>query len=164
MRPYLVTSKNRIYMIELDDEDYERLIIENRYNYNVATNKGKVLFVVRTDRNDEVAKQVYLHHDVIGKPPKGKVTDHRDRNPLNNQKDNLWHCTYRQNGLNRCDNKKHPGVYPIGDGKYYLVNVGMKGKHRYIGCFKKDRYELACQIYDNIVKHEQILLDLVFTD
>lgn len=46
-------------------------------------------------------EHIKAHHEVIGKPPKGLVTDHINRNRLDNRKCNLRHVTYRENGLNR---------------------------------------------------------------
>ena len=38
---------------------------------------------------------------MIGKPPKGLVTDHINRNRLDNRKENLRHVTHSENMLNR---------------------------------------------------------------
>lgn len=42
-------------------------------------------------------KSVKIHHAVKGKPPVGLVTDHLDRNKLNNRLNNLAFVTQRQN-------------------------------------------------------------------
>jgi len=51
---------------------------------------------------------IYMHHMVIGKPPVGLITDHINRNGLDNQRENLQHVTRRTNALNsdRSDNAK----------------------------------------------------------
>lgn len=163
MKIHIVTQKNRVYVLELDDEDYNRLIIEKKYVYYLnITKQMRIIAAFRFIKNGDTKKMRYLHHDIIGKPPIGMVTDHRDRNPLNNQKANLWHCTYRQNGHNRCDNREHPGVQELD--KSYAVSIRINKIRRYLGCFKKDQYELACQIYDLVSGHEEILKDLVYKD
>lgn len=43
---------------------------------------------------------VKLHHFVVGKPPKGLVTDHINRDRLDNRKSNLRFVTQRENLLN----------------------------------------------------------------
>jgi hypothetical protein len=45
-------------------------------------------------------KFIKLHHIVVGKPPKGKVTDHINRNKLDNRKENLRFVTQKENLLN----------------------------------------------------------------
>jgi hypothetical protein len=45
-------------------------------------------------------KTVFAHHLVIGKPPKGQVVDHIDRNKRNNRRNNLRFLTYSANGVN----------------------------------------------------------------
>ena len=42
-----------------------------------------------------------IHHMVLGKPPKGLVTDHVDRDKLNNRRSNLRHVTQKVNVHNR---------------------------------------------------------------
>lgn len=46
-------------------------------------------------------EHIKAHHIVIGKPPKGLVTDHKNRNRLDNRKENLHHVTPRENALNK---------------------------------------------------------------
>ena len=46
-------------------------------------------------------EHIKAHHEVIGKPPKGLVTDHINRNRLDNRKENLRHVTHSENMLNR---------------------------------------------------------------
>lgn len=48
---------------------------------------------------------VKIHHLVVGKPPKGLVTDHINRNKLDNRKDNLRFVTQRENLLNGAHSK-----------------------------------------------------------
>lgn len=43
---------------------------------------------------------VKLHHLIVGKPPEGKVTDHINRNKLDNRRKNLRFVTQRENLLN----------------------------------------------------------------
>lgn len=45
-------------------------------------------------------KYVKLHHIVMGKPPAGFVTDHINRNTLDNRRANLRFCTPQENSLN----------------------------------------------------------------
>lgn len=46
-------------------------------------------------------RRVSMHHLVNGKPPKGLVTDHINRNPLDNRIENLRFVTQSENMINR---------------------------------------------------------------
>jgi len=47
-----------------------------------------------------INKKIKLHQLVIGKK-EGYIIDHINHNKLDNRKQNLRHCTYSQNGMNR---------------------------------------------------------------
>lgn len=51
-------------------------------------------------------KHIKAHHIVIGHPPQGLVTDHINRNRLDNRKSNLRFVTPRENSINRSDQIK----------------------------------------------------------
>ena len=51
-------------------------------------------------------KIVKIHHMIIGKPGKGLVVDHIDRNPLNNRISNLRFVTQKANILNSHNSAK----------------------------------------------------------
>lgn len=71
----------------IDKEDFERI---SRFTWYLNQNGYA-----------ESGKHIKAHHVVIGKPPEGMVTDHKNRNRLDNRKDNLHHVTYRENSKNR---------------------------------------------------------------
>lgn len=64
----------------------------------------------------KIKKTKYLvHHLVIGRPPTGMVTDHINRNKLDNRKENLRHCSQQEN----CINSSHIVMWTIfGETKY----------------------------------------------
>jgi len=95
-------------------------------------------------------KVVRAHHLVIGKPPKGKQTDHKDRNTKNNKRKNLRHITPMQNYHNRGkhhNNKTgYKGVSPCPDRNKFAAYIGVNGKPKLIGRF--DTPEEAARHYD----------------
>lgn len=89
-------------------------------------------------------EHIKAHHIIIGKPPKGLVTDHINRNRLDNRKSNLRHVTPRENCLNRsvCDHKianRMMGIKTY-NGKrgttYYVYLHDTNNKTTHIGKFK----------------------------
>lgn len=49
----------------------------------------------------EKPRTVRMHTDVLGDPPDGLQTDHRNRDRLDNRRENLRHVSHRENMLNR---------------------------------------------------------------
>lgn len=105
------------------------LIGPSRYDNRLATVSGKVAFLKVKDKTRFIdamvdiadkhleshkwwlsttgypytnvkGAKVKLHKMIAGVPPKGMVTDHRDRNPLNNCRYNLRFITIQQNSIN----------------------------------------------------------------
>jgi hypothetical protein len=81
----------------VDDEDFEYL---NQFRWFSNNMNGK--FYVGRYITVSKYKQIRISmHRFIMKPEKGMVIDHLDRNPLNNQKNNLRICTQGENLRNK---------------------------------------------------------------
>lgn len=78
----------------VDDEDFERVMTHswhiNSYGY-----------AIRREYVPIRKKKVVAMHRFIMNAIKGDYFDHRDRNPLNNQKENLRRCSHRDNMRNK---------------------------------------------------------------
>lgn len=143
----------------LDDEDYKYLIVQMNYTYCVARNKkGKIKNVPRAIRarlSDTGKQKIQLiHWDVMGHPDEEMVTDHIDGNPLNNQRNNLWCCSKRNNGGNlRHENakknysSKYAGVYRNKQNEKWVAHIRINKKLKYLGLFLNE--EDAAQAYQN---------------
>lgn len=84
--------------------------------------------------------KIFLHHLIIGKPEKGLVVDHINRNCLDNRKSNLRITTYQTNILNAKINKNNKtGVKNVhfdkNTGKY-RARIKRDGKMIHIGLYK----------------------------
>ena len=81
----------------------------------MASSKGEAIIDAFNKRLDEynwslsgdgypmtyaAGKLIKLHHVVLGKPPAGKVTDHINRNKLDNRVSNLRFVTHKENSAN----------------------------------------------------------------
>lgn len=128
----------------VDDEDYARL---NVYKWCVAGN-GYVM------RGKTVAlPHSYLHRAILD-APKGVQVDHKDGNPLNNQRSNLRLCTSSQNSSHsmtvRNRKSKYRGV-TLHQGKYRArATIGIK--QIFIGYY--DTEEDAARAYDAVVQKQ----------
>jgi len=86
---------------------------------------------------------VLSHHEVcirvFGRKPDcaaGEVTDHINRNRLDNRRENLRIVTHRQNALNRCRSAKHPHATRLRNGKFQ-AQVRIARSNYYLGLFNE---------------------------
>jgi len=124
----------------VDDEDYERvsefkwyaLWDPSRRIYRALRNKQE------NERENGELGLIYLHR-VIMDDPKGRDIDHRDRDPLNNQKKNLRICTRSQNNMNKLKREgyssKFKGVSWVTQRLKWEASIGKDYKKHYLGLF-----------------------------
>lgn len=82
--------KNNGYFI-IDKDDLEKI---SQHTWHLNTTGY-------ADSKATNGPHLKAHHVVIGKPPKGMVTDHINRDRLDNRKANLRHVTPHENNMNR---------------------------------------------------------------
>lgn len=123
----------------VDDEDYARLSAV-KWCYSEG-------YAVRNAGADGFVK---MHHLVIGRPPKGCVTDHKNRNGLDNTKLNLRHVTQGRNVMNKPAQKNntsgYKGVYWHKAAQKWCAEIKADGKRKSLGLFTDK--ELAADAYD----------------
>jgi hypothetical protein len=94
-----------------------------------------------------------MHRVVIGAPDGVKV-DHINGDGLDNQRHNIRKCTQSENSRNRrlsVNNKSgFKGVTWVPKRKKYEVNIGVKGKRKFLGYFSSA--EEGARVYDNAAK------------
>jgi hypothetical protein len=129
----------------IDDDDFHEI---SKYKW-FAMKRGVKFHACRNVQTPNGKRLLYLHHAVVGKPPKGLDTDHIDGNGLNNCKSNLRMVTRRQNMQNvHIKNKTSifPGVSWCKEKKKWSTAIQVKGVVNYIGRFNKeiDAYVAYC--------------------
>jgi len=132
----------------VDDEDYQMLVDRGSWHYN---NSG---YAAREEPMINGARgKMILMHNIINPPPEGLENDHIDRNPLDNRKVNLHHCTRSQNQLNsppRGGSSRFKGVNYHKAAKKWRTQIRIDGKLTHLGLF--DTEEDAAGAYDAVAK------------
>lgn len=92
-------------------------------------------------------KHIYMHHMVIGYPPEGLVTDHRNRIKHDNQKHNLRHVTHAQNMQNKeRGTSQYLGVFLNKKTGKWRARIKKDGKIYLLGTFVHEIH--AAMAYD----------------
>ena len=129
----IALTQNQVALV--DDEYYERL---DRHKW-CANKKGNTFYAVRgSSRINGKQHTIFMHHEIIGKPPKGFINDHRDGDGLNNRRNNLRHVTKRQNAQNQQNRKQssqYPGVFWDKKDKKWKTQIWINGKRKRFGGF-----------------------------
>lgn len=147
-------SKGKAFA-QVDDEDYDELM---KYSWSVVTGPGKtkVQYAMRRTsvgggRGIGRGKRINIYmHKVLLPPPENRITDHKDRNGLNNQRSNLRIATYRQNSCN-CSrpDQEYRGVYfEKNRTPGFCAIVKIQGKKKFLGYF--ETREEAARAYDSL--------------
>ena len=130
----------------VDDEDFDWL---NRFNWTYGT-PG---YAYRHKKIRGKIKVIYMHRFILehhGYNLNGFVTDHINRNKLDNRKINLRVATYSQNHANidKYGNKssKYKGVCWDKSRNKWIVHIQINQKQAYIGRF--DNEEDAAKAYN----------------
>lgn len=127
MREIKLTNSNQVATVDACDFD-----LVSAYEWRLETN-GYVV-----SGNPRHGNYIFLHSVLITAPP-NFVVDHRDRQPLNNQRSNLRVASKSQNAANskqRVDNKSgYRGVsFYLRDSKW-KAQIKVDGKVIFLGYF-----------------------------
>ena len=133
----------------VDDEDFEWL---SQFKWFAVASKAKRTFYAARQLQRVNGKQyiIYMHHEIIGKPPKGFEVDHESGRGIDNQRENLRFVTRRQNCQNRKNVKsssEYPGVSWYKRDKKWQVHIVIDGVNKYLGRFtdELEAFEIYCQ-------------------
>ena len=129
----------------VDDDDYER-ITQHRWQAVLSPRKTRAdVYYAVTSLNK---KSVSMHKFIIGSVANGFQIDHKDCNPLNNQKANLRLATASQQGANRrvISGLGFKGVARGSNHYPYYSYICVQGQSIFLGRFVSA--EAAARAYD----------------
>ena len=93
-------------------------------------------------------------HRIINQTPKEFDTDHKDRNRLNNQRNNLRPCNNSKNQMNKIKSENKSSIYKgvsfIKRINKWEVKIQINGKPVLIGRYKDEIF--AAKKYDEMAK------------
>lgn len=148
------------YVALVDDEDYAELI---QYEWRVMISKH-LRYAVRTNKDD--ASQpgtILMHRQLMGFPVR-LLVDHRDRDGLNCQRENLRLSTQSQNAAN---SRKHihatsrlKGTYFHKAARKWMAKIRVNWKYIYLGLYLTEEeaheayYKAAKQYFGEFARSE----------
>ena len=120
----------------VDDEDFEELS-KYKWRYQKPSAGGKTGYAWRmTSCRLGKQRNVRMHRVILDAPP-GAEVDHKDRNGLNNLRENLRLATRSQNNSNWPRNNKtgFRGVYYSARIRKYRAEIKVNKKFLHLGVF-----------------------------
>ena len=133
----------------VDTEDFEWLSQWNWFAYWDKTIKGFYARRRGTPENGKF-KMIAMHAEII-KCPRGKIPDHKNRDTLDNRKENLRIATHAQNAQNstkKRSNCGYRGVFYDKKWNKWKVYISFKNKKVWVGQF--DSAEEAARAFDRM--------------
>lgn len=142
----IVMAISKGYSVLLDDEDYNRL---KNYTWNAEVKKRTGL--VYASRSLGYGNNWYMHWDVLA-PKLGCVTDHINKNTLDNRRRNLRNATRSQSNANTKTKAISGlrGVSLIPRTKPYKAQIKIAGYCIHLGLFSTASE--AAKAYDEAAK------------
>ena len=135
----------------VDDEDFEVL---NKFKWHLkpsdlSYNPEKIGYAKRGTRKEGKYTNVIMHR-VILKAEEGEICDHANGNTLDNRKENLRICTFKENSINskkpRGNTSGFKGVSWNKPANKWIVFIAGDTKRIYLGLFS-DKLE-AAKVYN----------------
>lgn len=112
----------------VDDQDFAELA---QYRWHARWNG----YAARKKTVNGKQVTVYMHNEIIGKK-EGFECDHRNRNPLDNRRENLRHATVSQNAQNRKPKANSIGMSGVtAHGSKFQARARTNGKRVHLGIF-----------------------------
>ena len=135
----------------VDNEDFEML---NKWKWFAYKNPPDRIFYAIGKPKKLQGKQYFYMHRYLMQPPKEYDIDHKNRNGLDNRKNNLRICTKTQNQGNRLLGKDNTsgfkGVSFHKASNKFSAYIRMNNKRKWLGLFN-DKLK-AAKVYNQAAK------------
>ena len=130
----ILTKKNEVIVIDADDVELVRPF---------------KWFVVRNPKNDNnfyaCAANKKLHRLIMGTPPAGYIVDHKNRDTLDNRRENLRFCTVSENNQNRVHRNNGIDFVSSMKSRPWRVRIMANGKRHTVGHFAEHGEALSAR-------------------
>ncbi len=134
-------TKNKYTIV--DDEDYEYL---NQFNWYLHI----AGYAVRSSKN----KKILMHREIMLLTDPKILTDHKNRNKLDNRKNNLRVCNKKDNAGNSKKIKNtssiYKGVHWSNKEQRWVAIIHKNNKPKFLGQFKLEKD--AARVYNKAAK------------
>ena len=129
-----------IIYVKVDDDDFDYL---NKFNWVYNPRRG---YAVRYEKtNYPIKKQlcITMHREILKITDQNIFVDHKNRDKIDNRKENLRFCSVQQNMWNKAKIKgvkssKYKGVSFHKDLKRYYTRIIHNGKRYSLGTFNTE--------------------------
>jgi hypothetical protein len=143
---------NNGYAATVDDDDYNELI---KFKWFVVKRGGLRYAKRMALKNDlNCPTQISMHRQIMGVVNTKKIIDHKNRNALDNRKQNLRECTQSENSKNRksriLSTSIYLGVHWCKRSKKWKAVIDHNGVKNYLGIFINEID--AAKAYDKAAK------------
>src|SRR5688500_18808863 len=135
----VISYKNPGKFALVDNEDYNSL---SKYKWYLSSSRDKIhYYAYRGCRTYKKTRTIFMHREIM-KAPKGTKIDHKNRNNLDNRKNNLRFATQTENMCNRPQqNNNSSGYKGVFERRNktcitYCARIGHNKKYTILGFFK----------------------------
>ena len=139
------------YHAMVDDEDFEWL---SQWRWHARVAKHTVYAAGISNGKHGKRVGLKMHRVIMGITDRNIQIDHKDRNGLNNTRENIRLSTARENGINRGSRKnsssRFKGVSWDKGAARWLSAISINGKTRRIGLFEDE--EEAARQFNNMAR------------